>query len=413
MKFLDSAEAISREFERMLRQHTSFSAAVAWASVEFPALDALLEHRDKIHQMVVGLHFYQTHPEFLRAFRGDDRVRVTLDSRGVFHPKIYLFSSQSGAWDCIVGSANFTRGGFGSNTEAALMVSSSDEGSASVKRDVEAFIEMAWADNTQQMSDEAFAAYEVKWASKPREYSEPRSRPSGAKNRKNTKHRDEGRDVTATPILMKTWDQYFSEIINDQIFPNQVRLKALASIRSWFRQYPHFSSMPINIRKRISGCTVDSDRLEIDWHMFGSMAGAGYFKEAVGALNSPQISEALDQIPLVGPIQKTHFDGFVKHFNATFEGKRGGGPFAVASASRLLAMKRPDYFVCVDSKNRRTLCKASDLVQNVDFDMYWEALCGRLYQSAWWNSPEPTEALALDVWKGRAALLDVLFYEPN
>ena len=86
---------------------------------------------------------------------------------------------------------------------------------------------------------------------------------------------------------------------------------------------------------------------------------------------------------------------------------------ALATATRLLAMKRPDYFVCVDSKNRKGLCHAFLVPTSVTLDDYWESFCMRIQQAAWWLVPEPKGTLERSVWRGRAAFLDALFYEPE
>ena len=85
----------------------------------------------------------------------------------------------------------------------------------------------------------------------------------------------------------------------------------------------------------------------------------------------------------------------------------------MATATRLLAMKRPDYFVCVDSKNRKGLCHAFLVPTSVTLDDYWESFCMRIQQAAWWLVPEPKGTLERSVWRGRAAFLDALFYEPE
>jgi hypothetical protein len=123
---------------------------------------------------------------------------------------------------------------------------------------------------------------------------------------------------------------------------------------------------------------------------------------------------ALDYIPLEGDVSLDHYQAFVKSFRTAFKGKTGGGPEALATASRLLAMKRPDYFVCIDSKNKKELCRAFDLSQKIDYDAYWESLCQRIHlRSAWWSTPEPKDPVGRRIWQGRTALLDALFYVPE
>jgi hypothetical protein len=181
------------------------------------------------------------------------------------------------------------------------------------------------------------------------------------------------------------------------------RLAVLEEARHLFTTHDHFNGLSQEERKRIAGFGRTE---ELDWLWFGSMKGAGYFKQAINQ-NNQQISDALDEIPVRGEITRSHFQRYVDAFRTAFENP------ATATATRLLAFKRPDYFVCLDSKNRRKLCKAFEISQSVDLDDYWEKVVERITDSNWWNSLEPAEELERRIWKCRAAFLDVRFYEPN
>ena len=81
----------------------------------------------------------------------------------------------------------------------------------------------------------------------------------------------------------------------------------------------------------------------------GSMKGAGYFKERLNTA-AASLDAALHHIPHAGAVSKRAFDDFA----ANYQWKRSG----VGTASRLMAMKRPDLFLCVDAKNRTGIAKA-------------------------------------------------------
>jgi len=85
---------------------------------------------------------------------------------------------------------------------------------------------------------------------------------------------------------------------------------------------------------------------------------------------------------------------------------------ALATATRLLAMKRPDVFVCLDSKNRSALCKDFGVVQSkLDYDRYWNEIVERIFDSDWWINPKPKDDIEKDVSNSRAAFLDSIYYE--
>ncbi len=115
----------------------------------------------------------------------------------------------------------------------------------------------------------------------------------------------------------------------------------------------------------------------------------------------------LDAIPLNGHVTQEMYERFVDELQKAFP--EGGANIAVAS--RLLAMKRPDIFVCVDSKNRRKLAAAFAIPQSVGVEQYWDSIIERIKDSTWWQVSSPKTGLESRIWKGRAAMLDALFYE--
>ena len=183
------------------------------------------------------------------------------------------------------------------------------------------------------------------------------------------------------------------------------RLDLLDSVNELFRKYPHFSSMNENERKGIAGC-LGKGKVEVDWGVFGSMIGAGEFNQQIG-LNNKHISIALDKIPSVGEITKKHYENFLDEFKEALSKK-----IWIAPASRLLAMKRPDVFVCVNSKNKKKLCKAFGIKQSgMTYERYWDEIIERIRNSDWWKSQQPEDKREIRIWKGRSAVLDAIYYE--
>ena len=86
MRFLPDAGSVHGELRRLLKQNLTLRWAVAWASTSFEAYEALKRRRDSIRRMVVGIHFYQTHPDFIAEFREHENVRFQMNPDGVFHP---------------------------------------------------------------------------------------------------------------------------------------------------------------------------------------------------------------------------------------------------------------------------------------------------------------------------------------
>ena len=155
-------------------------------------------------------------------------------------------------------------------------------------------------------------------------------------------------------------------------------------------------------RRRIAGVYLKHSRFQ--W--FGSMVGAGHFKHAIKN-NDIHVSKALDKISLKGEVTKEAYGEYLAELRHAFP--RGG--LNVGVASRLLAIKRPDLFVCLNNKNRRKLALAFALPQEIDFEAYWNSIVKRIQAATWWQAPCPKNETNTEIWRGRAAMLDAIFYE--
>ncbi len=76
-------------------------------------------------------------------------------------------------------------------------------------------------------------------------------------------------------------------------------------------------------------------------------------------------------------------------------------------------MKRPDYFICIDGKNKERLAKALGLsMSRIKIDTYWDAVIAPILESPWYVSDVPAHADEHAAWKARVAMVDALFYAP-
>jgi PLD-like domain len=116
--FLATPALVNKEFQDWCDRADELWIASAWASRACPSSSALWLARKKIRALVVGLDFLQTDPGFLARFR--EHARVSTEG-ATFHPKVYLFRAGR-RFACMLGSSNFTAGGFGSNVEANIVI---------------------------------------------------------------------------------------------------------------------------------------------------------------------------------------------------------------------------------------------------------------------------------------------------
>ncbi len=211
-----------------------------------------------------------------------------------------------------------------------------------------------------------------------------------------------GRFGQTIELASLSWLDFFARVRAEQhsgLPLMQERLQVVREIRKLFATQAHFCDLEYVERRKIAGLLQSANP---NFLLFGSMQWVGFFKKAIKD-NNEGISLALDEIPLEGDILRYHYQGFIDRFLNAFE--RAG----MALASRLLAMKRPDTFVCVNNQNRGGLIQAFRASSTRDAEAYWD-LIEKIQACAWWKVAPPAAADEREVWNARAAFLDALFY---
>lgn len=400
MKLLLSADEIGKALTALM-DFKEYYWAVAWAGQPGGFFDQLKRHPGRIKQLVVGTHFHQTSPVFIQEFRAHPQVKFILQPSGVFHPKIYLFRSGS-QWAAIVGSANFTEAAFTANEEAAVLLTSEDGDSQAEFERLLRLVNNFWH-KAEEISSEELRRYRIlhaRW----REATEGLGGGSGKTRR--------GRSRPLNNALLPvSWKEFVSRVKAEGSDMFKGRLAVLEAARNAFQDHPTFSRMPLNLRRGIAGFNEDTPP---NWLWFGSMKGAGRFKNLVRE-KPDALSQALDCISLTGAVTYDAYEEYCRKFCEAFPliaGQRKGAGIGVGS--RLLAMKRPDVFVCYDKKNRRHLKTMLGLTSNLaprDFDRYWQEVILAIQATEWWRTPQPSNPVERSIWNNRAALLDVLCYQ--
>jgi hypothetical protein len=366
---------------------------VAWASVGFTLFDDLQNYSNRIKQLVVGTHFYQTHPEFIKIFHTHPNVRFIMSRDGVFHPKIYLFENDPTDWVCVIGSPNFSASAYSQNTEAAVVFDSQSGDAGAQYATLITELERHWG-KAINLSEEQIRNYTDRWR-------------NALSHRKTMGLTEEGSLKSSIDqyILNIGWDQYIERVKNNRYRNLEGRLGVLEAARDLFMRHGSFSQMSEEERRDIAGYGAENGPL--NWKLFGSMRGAGTYKGVIKA-NSEYISAALDHIPIEQPVSRDDYTGYVETFRKAFPD--GGDGLAVAT--RLLCMKRPDVFVCLDSKNRSALAAEFGIPRYVgSYQDYWEKIIVPVQRTDWWKSRQPENPKERAIWRGRTALLDALFYK--
>jgi NgoFVII-like restriction endonuclease len=401
MKLLCTPTTIAAEFQRLMNRYKRYDWAVAWASVNFDSFQLLRKHRQKIKHVVIGTEFHQTHPDFIAEFAGDTNVRFRIDREGLtglFHPKIYLFSNSDSCWEAVIGSVNFTRAAFTENIECAVLLGSTDQTDRLTYAELLHQIKTMW-DAATHVTTEKLAAYRTRWEIN-------RARLGAAGGYTSNKVRAES--VYDCELLTWDWPQFFKRVRREPGNRFQDRLKLLEQTHAIFNVSQSLERMTLSERKRICGTAVDED---IKWRLFGSMAGSIVLKKRI-ADNDRALSRALDAIPLSGPVTKEHYDIYIARLRRTFVYDKGFQGLAVAT--RPLCIKRPDYFICIDGKNKSGLAKALGLKKTkIGIDTYWDAVIAPILDSRWNLASPPARAAEKRAWNARVAMVDALFYDPH
>jgi HKD family nuclease len=392
MKIISTNAELSKQLKRLIKKYPKIAFATAWASAETEVFKALVQHETKIVRAVIGTHFYQTHPDVLDQFVGSAKVKFMLQPDGVFHPKVYLFWS-SEAWEVVIGSPNLTAGALTKNSELSVLIKS-DDGQPELKHEIVEAIK-GYAEDAATIKQSEADNYRSLWKLKVRELKKVADIFGDKKTSK---------PAVQSSVMPLDWASYLAEVKKDTSHGFEERLAMLKAVREQFTKHKHFNDIPFDARRGIAG--LDSKAIpNPKW--FGSMTGAGTFYSLINH-GHEAFSLALDEIPLLGEIRKEHYDRYITEYMKAYpEGRDGLG-----TATRLLSMKRPDVFLCVDSKNLDQLAKDVGMVKaGLDYERYWEEVVLRLMESPWWQSPEPKNATEKAVWNARAAMLDAIFYE--
>ena len=184
-----------------------------------------------------------------------------------------------------------------------------------------------------------------------------------------------------------------------------------------------------NIRCNTLAEMIDEDRLafagkhssqhdisvyDFDVEWFAGTRGAKTFHQLLKS--HPQaFDRALDNIPLTGDVTVIHYQSFVQSYKAIFADHSKAEKAPLSAATRLLAMRRPDQFIALNSGKIDTLSQGLGLIKlnNQSFDDYWHEMIASIRNTQWWRSEMPSDENELQLWQNRAILIDLFLFADN
>lgn len=395
------AKTIARRLSALIEKHEQISIAVAWGELTGVA-ETLLANTAKFECVLLGVDFAATDPHLIDRLVDVPNAYVAKNRPGCFHPKIFYFQSGPNA-EAIVGSANFTNGGLGNNLEASVHVKG--EAADAFFDQVRAQLR-SYAHLRLPITGPLAATYrrQAKAAEK-------------APRPKNPVLPGEAKDWArvTSPLATMPWKDFVKLARQDLHHDFRKRMKLVREIQQMFAKAASFSNLSVAEWKGIAGVlgAVEAEAAGLDsfdWAWFGSMGGAGTFAELIGQQNAA-IGSALDAIPKRGDVTQDAFDAYVEAFTAAFAG--ASRTARLGPATRLLAMKRPDFFVCMNAGNTPGLAKALAFAPTtLSLDNYWNRVIEPIHQAPWFNADRPA-GRDMELWDARVAMLDAIYYAPT
>jgi HKD family nuclease len=391
------AANVRTQLLKLIEKCQSFQWVTAWAT-KSDVLDAALAS-NKMAAMVIGTHQYFTAPEVLEQCMDFRKVKVMHPKGPMFHPKLYAFDLGD-RLEVFVGSSNLTMGGLANNIECGVFLN--DEASSPSLQRFTAHITDLWK-NAKKLDDEFLAAYQ---ANHRRAKKSHKSLEDFVEIKKPKRSSSSANDID--PQAMD-WPTFSERVQADEQHYFEDRLRVLSEARQLFAGTRSFAALAEDDRKALAGLLEPSSRDGVHWALFGQMSAQGSHSPRLQA-HVRQFSRALDQIPLQGEVTREHYDAYRQAFmripgaKKTWEGL----------ATRLLAMKRPDYFVCLNGANNEGLCHYfSSAPTTTNIANYWDRIIAPMMLTPWWQADMPEDELEQEIWMGRAAMLDAIYYKPK
>lgn len=384
MKLIWTTAELTKEFKRLMLNYNHYLWTIAWADFNFELSNLLVSKKSRIKKLCVGLQFFGTNPEFLEKFYNHEGVRFIEQTKGTYHPKLYLFRNSNTDWQLLIGSPNYTSSAFANNTEASVLISSADKSDSFFYESIVDFIDQQWS--TGKILSEEYVTEYAKQKRKVKTYI-PKLPSKGSRQ----------------PVFEKPWKEYLGELKQENY---KGRIRFLDWVKNEFCKQGKFHKINLETRKSIAGFgSGEKEKHNIDIGCFGSTDARGYFKETV--IKKPEIiTTALSKIPKKGEVTKHDYQNFIKEF------KKVSKQNELACATRMLCLWRPDYFINFNGKNKNAMCKELQVKKSkVNYKTYWDLIVEPFINSDWSKQNKSIPKTEIKIYNYRVALLDCIYYK--
>jgi hypothetical protein len=139
------------------------------------------------------------------------------------------------------------------------------------------------------------------------------------------------------------------------------------------------------------------------------MRGMGDFANRIED-NDAYLARVTDSVPQRGEVTEDHHDWFSRLFVKTFRNSHRIRD--VANASWLLAMRRPDVFLCISDQDRTQAAnRMGSAKSTLNLETNWDGAIEVIQAPNWYNV-EKSEDRRRRLWERRTAKSNAIHYRP-
>ncbi len=390
--------SFENEFKRCCNYYDKLDMFIAWIGDPKNIFPFEYIHSVSNINAVVGIAFYQSHPDGIRLLMEiTSDVRIAKDNH-LFHPKVYIFSNKREK-EIFIGSSNFTYQGFYQNFEVNVLISgkANDNEIAKLEKVLD-----RWK------SSEFSVTPDDKWLLKYTELYNKHRKKLKESGLQDESSKEKEATHSAAWLAIADWDTYIKRVVKGLKNPSLKYDDNLFKKIALFEKYASELKLPWKIeyfndiekRRLISGIRP--------YGWLGHVAASGDFRRM---LANGTIQEHKAIVNSINAIYRLSYPLDFEKLRIELNNLVALGP-TMKVWGRLLALIKPDYFCTISAPRVRkaigkTLGKPEYFFQDVDG---YIMLLRLIHSSPWFKSKEPLKKNEHEIWKRRAAFLDVIFY---
>ncbi len=401
-------------FTALLSNAYSVDIATAWATrgEHLRALDAAANRGVKI-RVIVGISGNATHPDALKELSeitaGD--LRIVPEGDRLFHPKLYLFERHGDgivkrqAW---IGSANFTRAGFGghssANEEIVLEVGPGNRADALAD-----WFQERWDRCPVDPSvSEEIRRYTEDWKRSPPHRLVRQITSGSVSDPRDLLDDDAHRPLSLEgyrQALIEREEQLRDEGLGWGILDPRGRsyMKAISDRRKLLLGEARWSELNADSRRQLKGSYRRKD-LEW-WGLTGRIVRKSW--PAVRQ-NERKVRASLEAV------RQAHDREFPDIAVEAMRALMDIDDVGYGTATLLLTLARPDRLLSLNTRSEKGYGALSGLSPStLGKPENYRELLRWLYRQRWYHDGPPTDERLVPIWRFRAALVDPFVYEPT